>query len=365
MNVFAGDSKTAKAGLLCAASAGAVAVVAVGALTVLRIKTLRSLKKLSNFAGAYNLYESTVAYRYNLDAIIKAGVEDDQSYIDAVCKQVLPGIPVKVEAPKFACSAFCAEAPGSVLMGRNYDFKDDTSALLVSTHPKDGYASIAFSALNNLGANMPEESLKGKAAAMLGPFASLDGINEKGVSIAVLTLDSLPTRQNSGKPKINTSLAIRLVLDRAASTQEAIDLLGSYDMVAMAGRDYHFFINDASGDSRVVEYDPQKPARPMVVTHAREITNYYACYASEVAPNRKNGALGHGKERAFAIAEVLDGAQRQTKEVAWKALRDSSQEPNPEDITSNTQWSIVYDNINCTADFVLRRNWGEVFSFVV
>ena len=139
MNVFADDSKTAKAGLLCAASAGAVAVVAVGALTALRIKTLRSLKKLSNFAGAYNLYESTVAYRYNLDAIIKAGVEDDQSYIDAVCKQVLPGIPVKVEAPKFACSAFCAEAPGSVLMGRNYDFKDDTSALLVRTHPKDGH----------------------------------------------------------------------------------------------------------------------------------------------------------------------------------------------------------------------------------
>ena len=162
--------------------------VAVGALAASRIRTLSSLKKLSSFAGSYNLYESTVAYRYDLDAIIKAGVEDDQAYIDAVCKQVFPGIPVKVEAPKFACSAFCAEAPGSVLMGRNYDFKDDTSALLVRTHPKGGYASIAFSALNNLGANMPEESLKGKIAAMLGPFASLDGINEKGVSIAVLTL---------------------------------------------------------------------------------------------------------------------------------------------------------------------------------
>ena len=123
---------------------GAVAAVATGALAASRIKTLCSLKKLSNFAGAYNLYESAVAYRYDLDAIIKSGVEDDQAYIDAVCKQVFPGIPVKVEAPKFACSAFCAEAPSSVLMGRNYDFKDDTSALLVRTHPKDGYASIFF-----------------------------------------------------------------------------------------------------------------------------------------------------------------------------------------------------------------------------
>ena len=78
--------------------------------------------------------------------------------------------------------------------------------------------------------------------------------------------------------------------------------------------------------------------------------------------------LGSTLQQTLASgARVLDllDEQPQTKEVAWKALRGSSQEPNPEDITSNTQWSIVYDNINCTADFVLRRNWGEVFSFVV
>ena len=93
---------------------------------------------------------------------------------------------------------------------------------------------------------------------------------------------------------------------------------------------------------------------------------FYACYDDEVLPNQKNGELGHGKERAVAIADVLDahvGAQDET--IVWEALRAAAQEPNPEDITSNTQWSIVYANINCTADFVLRRNWGEVFSFVV
>ena len=354
--------RKAAAGLLLVPAAVAAAA---GVLASSRTKTLRSLKKLSDYKGPFNLYELDVAYRYDLDAIIKAGIADDQAYIDTVCRQVFPGVRVEVQAPKFACSAFRAEAPGSILMGRNYDFKDDTSALLVRTHPKNGYASLAFSALNNVGTNRPESSLREKYAAMLAPFASLDGINEKGVSIAVLTLDSAPARQNSGKQKINTSLAIRLVLDRAATTQEAVDLLSSYDMVAMAGRDYHFFINDASGDSRVVEYDPQSLARPMVVTHAREVTNYYACYADEVLPNRKNGVLGHGKERAQAIAEVLDSTQLQTKEAAWRALRASSQEPNPEDITSNTQWSIVYDNTNCTADFVLRRAWDETFSFVV
>lgn len=358
MNSF---GKKAGVALGIAAVAGATAA---GIVAAPRIKTFRSLEKLSAYDGPYNLYQSTVSYRYDLDAIIAAGVEDDQAYIDAMCKQVFPGLPVKVEAPKFACSAFRLETAQGVLMGRNYDFKDDTSALLVRTKPKGGYASLAFSALNNLGANQPDESLKEHAAAMLAPFASLDGINEKGVSIAILTLDSEPTRQDTGKPKINTSLAVRLVLDRAASTQEAVDLLGSYDMVAMAGRDYHFFINDATGDSRVVEYDPQNPARPMIVTHARQITNYYACYADEVQPNQKNGNLGHGKERALAISAVLDSSVPSV-DAAWQALRASSQEPNPEDITSNTQWSIVYNNTSCSAEFTLRRHWSDKFCFAV
>lgn len=113
-------------------------------------------------------------------------------------------------------------------------------------HPRGGYASIGFAALNNLGANTPLDSVTGRAAALMGPFAQLDGVNECGVSIAVLTLDSQPCDQDTQRPVINTSLAIRLVLDRAATTQEAVDLLSAYDMHAMAGRDYHFFINDAA-----------------------------------------------------------------------------------------------------------------------
>ena len=40
MGVFAGDSKTAMVGLLCAASVGAVAAVATGAFSASRIKKL-------------------------------------------------------------------------------------------------------------------------------------------------------------------------------------------------------------------------------------------------------------------------------------------------------------------------------------
>ena len=45
--------------------------------------------------------------------------------------------------------------------------------------------------------------------------------------------------------------------------------------------------------------------------------------------------------------------------MAWQALQAASQEPNPKDVTSNTQWSILYDNTNCTATIALRRDWGN------
>ena len=81
-------------------------------------------------------------------------------------------------------------------------------------------------------------------------------------------------------------------------------------------------------------------------------------------PNQKNGILGLGKERADAIARVLDENEGSiTNDVAWEALKAAAQNPNPEDVTSNTQWSIVYDNTNLTADIALRRNWNDVFSF--
>ena len=167
------------------------------------------------------------------------------------------------------CTAFTmTDNQNQVHMGRNYDFKLDTSAMLVYCTPPNGYKSVAFAALDNISANTPDESMKKKLATLTSPFICLDGMNEKGVSIAVLTLDSEPVFQNTGKPTIATTLAIRLVLDRAASTQEAVNLLKEYDMFTSSGRDYHFYITDASGDGRVIEYDCDSETRELVDTRS-------------------------------------------------------------------------------------------------
>lgn len=320
---------------------------------------------MTDYADGYNLYRMDVKYDYSLDDVIDYGIIDNQSSADAILKEVLPILPVHMEVPSFGCSAFCiTNTDDDVLMGRNYDFKKSTSAMLVYCAPKDGYKSVAFADLNNVHDNKPDESVKKKMTALTAPFICLDGMNEKGVSIAVQTLDSAPTLQQTGKPVITTTLAIRLVLDRAATTEEAVELLRGYDMFASGGRDYHFYFADASGDGRVVEYDCESETRDLVVTPMRTITNFFAPYIDNVLPDQKNGIYGHGKERYDKIEDILtENEGNYTMETAWQALKSAVQLPKEGDVTSNTQWSIVYDDTALTAQVVIRRNWEDVIAY--
>lgn len=328
-----------------------------------RFQTIRTIEKVTDYED-YNLYSMDVKYDYDLDRVIEYGITDDQSLVDAIVEEAIPILPVHIRVPDFGCSAFTLqEADGDILMGRNYDFRRDTSAMLVYCEPEDGYKSVGFAALDNISANTPKESMKKKLATLTAPFICLDGMNEKGVSIAVLTLDSEPVHQNTGKPVIGTTLAIRLILDRAASTAEAVELLQQYDMFASGGRDYHFYITDSTGDGRVIEYDCESETRELVATPVRSVTNFFALYEDQVLPNQRNGIYGHGKERYDKIEALFDYEEIYTKNVAWEALKAAAQEPSAEDITSNTQWSIVYDDTNLTAEIILRRNWENVIGY--
>ena len=76
---------------------------------------------------------------------------------------------------------------------------------------------------------------------------------------------------------------------------------------------------------------------------------------------KKNGIYGHGRERYDAVLEVFDQQKDSpSNDTVWAALKAASQEPNPESITSNTQWSIAYNNTDLTAEIIIRRHWGDM-----
>lgn len=332
--------------------------------------TVKSITKDTDYAN-FNLFHMDVKYDYNLMKIINEISEynhpthptlNDKILSEAIFKEAI-GISGKIDFDSFGCTAFkMVDKNGIVRMGRNYDFKNDTSCMLVKCQPKGKYSSIAFAALDNIHANHLDKDFE-KIACLTAPFICLDGINSAGVSIAVLTLDSEPIFEHDDKKNtIATTLAIRAVLDEAGDADHAVEIFKRFNMYATGGRDYHFFILDASGKCYVVEYiydefgNRKFNATDKVESYGRKeglrcVTNFFINYIDKVAPGKKNDIYGHGKDRYNDVLDIIDKySDICGNDEAWEALKASAQLPG-DDATSNTQWSIVYKNISATNPF--------------
>ncbi|MGN1045039.1 MAG: linear amide C-N hydrolase [Candidatus Methanomethylophilaceae archaeon] len=330
----------------------------------MRLGTMLSIKDVTVHDDGYGLYGMRVSYDYDIDRIVGRGITDDGSLSEAILKEALPFMRTKSVAHGCGCSAFCLkDTCDGVLTGRNYDFRHDTSAMMVHCRPKGGYRSVGFADLTNISAGRPR-TFKGRMASLAAPFVCLDGINEKGVSIAVLALDSEPINQDTGRPKISTTLMIRAVLDRAASTEEAFEIFKGYDMFAASGHDYHFYVCDPSGDARVFEYDCDSDPRSLIAVSADAVSNFFNIHEDRVLPNRRNGPYGHGRERYDTMLEKMaEHAGGQSLGTAWDILASVTRYPDPDDITSDTQWSVVFNNTERTAQIAFRRCFDERYTF--
>ena len=83
----------------------------------------------------------------------------------------------------------------------------------------------------------------------------LDGINEKGLCVSDLVIDTpLLINQDKGKTDLTITTLIRLLLDKAASVDEALELINCFDIHSSAGMMHHLAISDRGGKSVVVEF---------------------------------------------------------------------------------------------------------------
>lgn len=338
--------------------------------------TIATIDLVSPYNSPYNLYQMRVAYDYNPFKVIRNFTEKqatykqygvDQAAVRAVCEELNIPFQDSISFKPFGCTACnLIGDDGEVRMGRNYDFHADTSGMMVYNAPKSGYRSIAFAPLDNLNVTDPiTDGEKTQERILFAPFACVDGINENGVSVAVLVAGNKPynpTRQYSYAANIFTTLLVRLVLDWSVSTRDAIDLLTRYNMFATGEYDYHFYINDAEGNGVVLEYDCDSAIRECVVIDKNVVTNFYIKYLHHVDDENK---YGHGKKRYDAVLDVFDKEKgNYTNETVWRALKATAQDAVESD-TSNTQWSVVYNNTQRTADIVFRKNWSDTFTFTL
>ena len=351
-----------------------------------KVAMLRSMKDVD---GSGRLYEINYTADYKLDAVLQSGCTETTQLFNYVAYLLYDSIPNKRAQVSFdaGCSAFAApdRESGNFLMGRNYDFCHATAdgkgyksiaAIMVHTAPEGGKKSISMVDGMQLGYGQGfYTDGESDLSLLMGlPYAALDGINEDGFAIGVLALKENQTKQNDeNKPRIGTTTAIRMLLDRASTVKEALAMLAGYnmDMQGSGRSNYHYFMADATGDYAIVEYTLAKGDTIPTVMETltgndtlRCVTNFYVS-PTMVGTNDGWGSL-HGKDRYWTLR---DGLARNNycldSEQAMSLLHAVSQPADLTNITSQTQWSCLYNLSEKTLRLAILREYGKTYNFKV
>jgi len=121
--------------------------VAAGIMFGGEIATLMSIERI----GDEDLFTMEYKGDYGLDKFLETGASSDGELVQFIVRQVLHGIPLEFELPDLGCSTFAAALKdGTPVFGRNFDMYD-SPAMLLTTRPKDGYASISMVNLAYIG----------------------------------------------------------------------------------------------------------------------------------------------------------------------------------------------------------------------
>lgn len=316
----------------------------------------RSISSLENLDHG-RFYMMDYQADYKLADMLDQSVGDIDGMLHFIQAELLS----KGQVPKgiidAGCSAFAGRTEdGKPIYGRNFDYKMDMTAVLVRTAPKDGYRSIGMADAGWVGYGLGslDDGKTDLSAAVGMPYLIMDGLNEKGLAVSVLKLDGAPTRQNTGKKKITTTTALRLMLDKAADVEEALALLRQYDMQSsMDTANFHFLLSDASGRNVVLEYT----LNTMTVLDANYVANHY------LAPKMKG--LGHAYDRFAVLAAAMKFKKNVLSPNEAMSLLELVSQPETEEATSMTQWSVVYNLEDLTARVAIRRNYDQFFRFHV
>jgi len=245
------------------------------------------------------------------------------------------------------CTVFAAIGGGETLMGRNFDFPSNP-ALLLYTDPPEGYASVSMVDLGYFGyslGNLPQE---GDLDSLLAaPYLPFDGMNEKGLAVGMAAIPEALAPASEGKTTIGEIQVIRLLLDYAGDVDEALALLGEYN-VEMTTPPIHYMIADGSGESVVVEYIHGEMHVLREETPYQVMTNYIIQGAQTGldAPCWRYRAVYEGLSECNGVVSAAE---------AMDLLSEASQ--------SSTIWSIVYDASTGEIHVVMGGRYERVHTF--
>jgi choloylglycine hydrolase len=158
-----------------------------------------------------------------------------------------------------------------VLVGRNMDWKSDLRTNLW-VMPR----GVERTGIDGDPNPLTWTSRYGSVVATVYDAAVADGVNEKGLAGHILWLAEADFGdRDTALPAVSVSVWLQMFLDRFATVAECVEVMRTQpfqvrgqEMRGTEGATIHLALDDATGDSAVIEYIDGEP----VVHHGREYT---------------------------------------------------------------------------------------------
>lgn len=271
-----------------------------------------------------------------------------------------------------ACTTFQLNHKGQILVGKNYDWMVEEGLIIVN---KRGASKTAMrSTVDNTGLGTPA-TWKAKYGSVtftqygreLGP----GGMNEAGLVVESMGLFRNTPNRKYPDPDDRVSIMVQqwrqYQLDNFATVQEVIDSNANLRIRPKRGVHSHFIISDKAGNCATIEFLDGK-----MVCHTNEtllhrvLTNNTYAYSLDFLKQDKIPEPDRFRsiERFTRAAKMVESYKPDAaaspvayafdilKNVSWSVERDWQGTP----YTSNTRWSIVYDQQNLRIHFRTHSN---------
>ena len=271
-----------------------------------------------------------------------------------------------------ACTTFQLKHKDQVLVGKNYDWMVEEGLVIVN---KRGVSKTAYkSTSDNTGLGTPATWTSKYGSIMFTQYGreiGPGGMNEAGLVVESMGLfGNTPNRKYPDpdeRVSIRASQWRQYQLDNFATVQEVIDSDAFLRIRPKYGIHSHFIVSDKEGNCATIEFLDGK-----MVCHTGETLPYRALtnntYALSLGYLKKDTIPEPDRfrsiERFTRAANMVSDYNPETsaspvgyafeilKSVSWSVDREWQGTP----YTSNTRWSIVYDQKNRRIHFKTHGN---------
>ena len=225
----------------------------VGANEMAALTTLKKISDQPYYTMSYEHFDYT--------EMVNKEVPDNGEMINyfkkdffGVLSRALPGECKNDPFTKGSIAFYGRAFTSQYMRGRLYN-SYDAPLLFVTAKPENGYKSWNIIDLGDVGMLSGQDIdpwINNTFQTIAATYCVSEGINSECFGASLI---SCPVAECEDTSLVNITpfMAVRLMLDRAATVDSAIDLLKEYDIDFSCGT-YHFFISEKRGKSAVIEY---------------------------------------------------------------------------------------------------------------